>query len=102
MKPPKITLLQFDTRIIAEDQLTSMQEISRVKFTGRGGTQIAPVLQWADDNKPQLLLIFTDGGFKFPRRDEPKSPIIWLIHDGPHWEAPYGKVIHYEINRSHV
>lgn len=98
MKPEKITLIQFTTRITSVDEIKSVRELSKVRFVGRGGTRIGPVIEWANENKPQLLLTFTDGAFRF-FGEKTKSPTIWLINNNPDFEAPYGKVIHYEIER---
>jgi predicted metal-dependent peptidase len=69
-----------------------------VTFKGRGGTIIRPVLQWAKENKPQLLLVFTDGEFSFPREEvQLKSSLLWLIHNNNSFKAPIGKTIHYSI-----
>ena len=95
MKPRKMTFLQFDHVLQGVDEIGSIMDLMRVKFTGRGGTNIEPVFDWATKNKPQLLLIFSDGCFSFP--DEyPKSDLLWLIHSNPQWTFPKGKVIHYE------
>jgi predicted metal-dependent peptidase len=98
MKPNKISLLQFDTQIKNVSVLKSVNDLRNVRFEGRGGTLIEPVLNWAVINKPQLLLIFTDGEFYF-NDDDPiiKSKVIWLIHNNKRFKAPFGKVIHYEI-----
>lgn len=97
MKPDKITLIQFDTEIKSVDTVKSVKELSKVKFTGRGGTNVSSVIQWANENKPQLLLMFTDGGFRFYVGMKTDIPVIWLIHNNSKFTAPYGKVIHYEI-----
>lgn len=98
VKPKKLTLIQFDTKIKDVSVLKSIHDLRSVKFEGRGGTDIHPLLDWAVINKPQLLLIFTDGHFKF-KSELPiiKSKIIWLIHNNNKFKAPFGKVIHYEI-----
>lgn len=96
MKPEKITLIQFDTEIKSVDEVRNVHELMRVKFTGRGGTLINPVLDWVNENKPQLLLVFSDGGFYF-YTTETKVPVIWLIHDNAPWTAPFGKTIHYTM-----
>ena len=96
MKPKKITLIQFDTDIRQVDVVKSVTDLSKVTFTGRGGTVIAPVLEWANVNKPQLLLVFTDGEFRFTDATT-KVPVLWLIHDNPTFAAPFGKTIHYSI-----
>lgn len=96
MKPKKMTLIQWDHEIKSVNRVTSMKQLSEIKFKGRGGTNINPVLDWARKNKPQLLCVFTDGEFDMP--DEPyNGDVLWLIHDNPNWEGPgYGKIIHYE------
>jgi predicted metal-dependent peptidase len=96
MKPSKITLIQFDTAIKSIDEVHNIEELMGVKFTGRGGTEITPVLEWANKNKPQLLMMFTDGEFRFPKL-QTKSAMLWLIHNNNRFTAPFGKVIHYSI-----
>lgn len=97
-KPDKITLIQFDTYIRGTSIIEKTTDLMSVKFHGRGGTLIEPVLEWAAENKPQLLLVFTDGEFHI--NDEftkPGMPIVWLIHNNKDFSAHTGKVIHYEL-----
>jgi len=96
MKPEKITLVQFDTQIKSVDEVRNSEELMRVRFSGRGGTQIKPVIYWANENKPQLLMVFSDGEFRF-RGDSTKVPVIWVIHNDESFTAPFGKVLHYAI-----
>ena len=98
MKPEKITLIQFDTQIKSVDEVKNVHELMRVRFTGRGGTLINPVLDWVNENKPQLLLVFSDGGFYF-YTTKTKVPVLWLIHDAPQFNAPFGRVIHYSMEK---
>lgn len=95
-KPSKLTLLQFDTGLKAINEIRSTEELSKVVFTGRGGTRIEPVLEWADINKPQLLLVFSDGHFRFYNPDF-KANTVWLIHDNERFDPPFGKTIHYHM-----
>ena len=97
MKPEKLTLIQFDTEIKSVDHIKSLNDLQRVKFTGRGGTDVTDVLKWANTNKPQVLLIFTDGEFHNPGI-ETKSDLVWLIHDNTHFRYNMGKVIFYDIH----
>lgn len=98
LNPGKITLIQFDTKIKDVSVLRSVQDLRNVDFVGRGGTKIAPVMKWAEEKKPQLLLIFTDGDFTpAPKYTEPKSSVIWIIHNNPEFKANFGKTIHYSI-----
>lgn len=97
MKPEKITLLQFDTEIKSINTIRTEKELKSVNFTGRGGTYIPPVLDWAENNKPQLLIVFSDGGFRFYDKPTLKTPTLWIIHNNSEFTAPIGKVIHYDI-----
>jgi predicted metal-dependent peptidase len=96
MKPNKISFIQFDTEIKSVEEVKSIRDLMGLKFTGRGGTRIEPVLEWAKKNKPQLLLIFSDGGFHFYQPDC-NVDTLWLIYNNPQFQAPFGKVIHYEV-----
>ena len=96
MKPDKITLIQFDRNIKSVDSISNIRDLMNVKFIGRGGTSIEPVMNWADKHKPKLLLVFTDGEFNFYNTNY-KTNTVFLIHNNPRFKSPYGKVIHYEI-----
>ena len=96
MKPDKITLIQFDRAIKSVDNIGSIRDLMNVKFIGRGGTRIEPVMEWAKENQPKLLLVFTDGEFNFYNTGY-KTNTVFLIHNNPRFESPYGKVINYEI-----
>ncbi len=96
MQPEKISLIQFDTELKSVDEVKDIKELMKVKFKGRGGTDITPVLQWANAQRPQLLLVFTDGEFRFPALDT-KSKTLWLIHNNKRFSPPFGKVINYKI-----
>lgn len=100
MKPEHITLLQFDTQIKSVNKLRNIRDLLGCKFTGRGGTKIEPVMQWAEEHRPQVLLIFTDGGFRNPSVAYPQAiqnNTLWLIHDNPHYTGPFGKTVNYEM-----
>lgn len=96
MKPECINFIQFDSKIKAVDKVKSVKDLMNVKFTGRGGTAITPVLNWVNENKPQLLLVFSDGCFNFYDTTT-RVQTLWIIHDNKPFTAPFGKVIHYEV-----
>lgn len=101
LKPDRITLVQFDARLRSVDEVRGTTELMAVTFTGRGGTLIEPVLEWAKESKPQVLLVFTDGEFRInDNSTNPGMPIVWLIHNNPHFEPHTGKVIHYELENT--
>lgn len=94
LKPQKMSFLQWDTQVKQIDECRSEQDLLNVEFAGWGGTDIEPVLEWAQENKPKVLLVFTDGEFPKPRCN-PKIPVIWIIVGNKRFTAPFGKVIHY-------
>lgn len=97
MQPDEITVLQFDTKIHHEDKVKNLRELEKLTFTGRGGTCVQCVLEWVKTKKPQLLVVFTDGGFTLPTQKPKNTEVLWLIHNNPKWVAPFGKAIHYTI-----
>jgi len=99
LHPEQIDVISFDTDIKEIQQITEYTDIlSELKFTGRGGTNVTPVLDWAKMNDPVVLLVFTDGDFYMPDEEHhPTCPVLWLIHDNPDFTAPFGEVIHYDI-----
>lgn len=96
MKPNKINLIQFDTEIKSITEIKTVKNLADVQFEGRGGTDIRPVLEWTAVKKPQLLLVFTDGYFRFGDATS-NTNTLWLIHNNKKFSAPFGKTIHYEI-----
>jgi len=101
LKPNKITLLPFDTEIREEITLKSLRDIPKIKCGGYGGTDIEPIIQWTKENKPKMLIVFSDMKFYFPSDLKPSCPVIWIVVDNYHTdiEVPYGKVIYYEPNK---
>lgn len=97
MHPKQMTVMDFDTRIKNVHELDETVNILKdIKFHGRGGTCIEPVLEWINKNNPEVALIFTDGEFYMPKKF-PKTSIIWLIHGDYPFEPKHGRVIRYEI-----
>ncbi len=96
LKPEKITLIEFDTSINGVRELTDVEDINDVKFTGGGGTLINPVMDWVKTNAPVVTLVFTDGCFAHPSII-PDSDIIWIIDDNKRFTCNFGQIIHYTI-----
>lgn len=95
--PNKVTLIVFDTCIRSITVIKSADELEKMKFHGRGGTDVYDVMRWLEVNKPTMALIFTDGHLHHVEANLKKTKLVWLIHNNPNFRAPYGKVIHYEV-----
>jgi predicted metal-dependent peptidase len=97
--PEVLHFLQFDTRITAQNDLKSLKDLKTIEFTGCGGTNIEPVMEWAKENNPNWLIVFTDGYYSEPKI-KPKCPVIWVIYENPNFKAPFGKTIHYTFKEN--
>ena len=95
-KPSSLKLIQFDTEIRSITNIRSVRDLTRVEFNGGGGTDIRPIIHWAQENRPNALITFTDGHFD-SYHSNPGVPLFWIIHNNPYWKAPYGKVIHHHF-----
>lgn len=96
LKPRKLTILQFNTRVVSIHTVKSLKDFKEISFRGRGGTRIQPVIEWLNQHKPTAALVFSDGEFHFPDL-KPSCPIIWTIHNNRGFKAPYGTTIHYRL-----
>jgi len=94
-QPELLTVIDFDTTIKAEHQLTTSDDITQIPFRGCGGTDIAPIFEWYRKNTPEVLVIFTDGEFYMPHMKSEAS-ILWVIYDNPYFTTKVGTVINFD------
>ena len=88
--------IQFDTKIYGEPKPFS-KKVSKIDIVGRGGTCFHPVIEMADENKYDGLVIFTDGYAPFPSK--PKTRVLWAVcKQDSGVEFPYGKKVVIESN----
>lgn len=97
-RPEKLHVIDFDTRINNVHEITGLHQFDDLSFAGSGGTRIHEVIHWAIDNRPDFLIMLTDGEFPIPE-EEPPVPVLWVIYDNPNFTAPYGEVAHIRKNR---
>lgn len=94
LRPKKLTLIQFDTRITQIKVFKEEDPFEELVVVGRGGTDLRPVRQWIIDNKPTASVVFSDL-FVEPMQDIPdRPPIIWVAISNHSAEVPYGTLIH--------
>lgn len=96
-RPKKISVIVFDTGIRSVHVVRNVSQLLRIPFRGRGGTDIAPVIDWIKEHKPKVTLVLSDGEFSFREVENPKVPVLWAINNHPSFEfnAPFGKVVRY-------
>lgn len=121
IKPIKLVIIQCDTKIQSITEYTNMNEFKKGKQSlqraGDGGTAIEPMWELFKKDpkfsrkKPDLILVFTDGGFEYKyrganesitiQRDRQKMGwLVWCILDNPTMYVanndPMTKILHFD------
>jgi predicted metal-dependent peptidase len=99
LKPDRISLVQFTCELKSVHRIKSVRELAEVELRGRGGTDIEPLMQWAKENKPTALCVFTDGEYSHPSFN-PGCPIMWMIHgySKDMFECDFGTTIRFDVD----
>ena len=93
LNPDTLTILDFDTEIKNVHILESTDNIASVKFYGRGGTDLEPVMEYFRKNPTELLIVFSD--LHCNRIQDPlECDVIWICIDNPSASVHFGKLIH--------
>lgn len=97
MKPKKMTIVDFDTSVKNVHTLKGLNDsVTKIKFTGRGGTNLHPMIDYFNKNPPTVLLVFSDLHCR-AIQDKTKYPVIWVCVDNPNGQVNFGKLIHMEV-----
>ena len=87
----QVDFIQFDTQIHGQPAPYS-KKASKIDIVGRGGTNFHPVIELADEQKYDGLIVFTDGYAPFP--DRPRTRVLWAVCEQDRDVAfPYGKKV---------
>ena len=97
LQPEQMQVLDFDTKIKQVRTLGPAETPQTLTFQGQGGTRIGPLLTWAKETQPKVLVVFTDGEFGFPPESDPGCPVMWVIHTNIRFNPPFGEVIFYPV-----
>ena len=96
LKPKKLHIIQFDTRIRKVETWTEGRPVSEIEIVGRGGTSLEPVAKWLEKNPIAGAVIMTD--LECPQMRIVKGvPILWLCINNPSATVQQGKLIHIEV-----
>lgn len=96
MKPEKMIVLGFDTRITDVHEVTEFQDIRSLKFHGGGGTSLRWFRKFIEKDPPNVMIVFSDMYVSMPKKPKTHTDYIWVIIDNPKEKAPFGLGIHYE------
>lgn len=94
IRPQKLTLVQFDTKITAVKEFEIDQSFSEIHVLGRGGTSLEPVREYIIKHKPTAAIIFSDLCVPQMQKLPVNVPIIWAVIGNPEITVPFGQIIH--------
>ena len=96
MKPERMVIIGFDTELHEIHEIAEGDNIMDLKFTGGGGTDIDPVVEFFNKRMPVATIIFTDMYF-----DDPSDTIefshLWVVIDNPDCIPETGDYAHYNF-----
>lgn len=93
IKPEKITIWTFDTKVRTEKVFERGEDMTSLKFEGRGGTDMADLFNKSDKLQPRLLVVYSDLDCA-PITEERPYPVVWLCADNPRKTVSFGTLIH--------
>lgn len=95
LNPTELRVLLFDTAIRGETVFTRDDTVLDIEYVGGGGTCIHPVVDWIDQHKPEVTLVFTDGYYSQPNKHL-EEDVIWVVYDNNNFSCDFGEVILYD------
>jgi len=96
MKPEKMVIIGFDTELHEIHEIAEGDSIMDLKFTGGGGTDIDPVVDYFNERMPVATIIFTDMYFDDPE-NSPEFNHLWVVIDNPDCIPETGEHAHYNF-----
>ena len=102
VRPERIRLLYWDTRVCADETYDHAETDTLVQSTkpaGGGGTDVSCVSEYMTEHKidPQAVIVFTDG-YVYDWGTW-TCPILWAIYDFERAKPDCGKVVHIAKNK---
>lgn len=96
--PEKLTVCDFDTQIHKVHVLNKGEDAKKIKFSGRGGTNMQPVFNYytKPENKPIVLVVFSDMECS-PIEEDPGFPVIWVRLPGCGFTPTFGTTIEFDV-----
>lgn len=91
--PEKLTIILFDTKIQKEIIFEQDDDFNKIEITGRGGTNLNPVMEYAKKVRSNAVIILSDLQVNIPEKN-PGFPLIWICVNNASRQVPYGKLIH--------
>ena len=97
-KPEKLTIIDCDSEIHNIHEIEKYDNITDIEFHGDGGTDFQPVIDYCNENEPEVLIYFTDL-YSDNVVDVGNYPIIWIC-TSDHDPANIGETIYLNGNKN--
>jgi len=100
LEPLRTTIASFDHKLQKVDVLEKGVSVEKVKLIGRGGTDLEPLFEYYNKNKPTVLLVFSD--LECNPVEKPDYPVIWIAvggHTEWSWKPDFGTYIEYPLEK---
>jgi len=102
VRPERIRLLYWDTRVCADETYDHAETDTLVQSTkpaGGGGTDVSCVSEYMTEHKidPQAVIVFTDG-YVYDWGTW-TCPVLWAIYDNKQANPNCGKTVHIDRNK---
>jgi len=96
-KPKRLTIMDCDYQIHNMYEVTDDLDILELEFGGFGGTSFFPVLDWAQENQPDLLIYFTDlYAERITQENGYSFPCMWVCYSN-YEPMPWGDTVYYHL-----
>ena len=94
LKPSKLTLVQFDTKIQEVKEYLEEEPFEEFKVSTGGGTSLVCVRNYINEHKPTAAIIFSDMLVHPMQKPDFDIPIIWVAINNKSTKVNFGKLIH--------
>ena len=91
LQPEEMVFVTFDTKVHDVFRIDRDDPYDTFTITGRGGTDLHDLFEFAKKEDATALVIFTDLYVGIP--ENPGIDIIWVVTGNDSAEVPYGKLI---------
>ncbi|MNO13125.1 hypothetical protein D3C76_27510 [compost metagenome] len=93
LKPKKLSLFLFDTRITKEYIFEEDDPFDKLVIVGRGGTSFEPVREKINEIQPTAAVIFSDMDCPPMQPLDYDIPVIWIAVNARQKTVPFGDII---------
>lgn len=100
LKPKRMTVVQFDTKIHRVDEFHAGDQFTRIEITGRGGNDMWCVKNFLDnlEPRPTAAVIFTDLQFTPMEPLKEPIPLLWVVNN-QELSPPFGDMIRIHVKQ---